>query len=138
MDTYGDLAYCLIGIGSACWAIGGWRPKWVRRYLWPALAGGMAYMYGVHDARLIFVLLLAGSCTMGYGENHPLWRKIITLLALGACLLPLGQSWGLLSIPIVFGVLYLISRKGKLTWKVVESIVGGMQGYWIATFLMKG
>ena len=77
-------------------------------------------------------------CCMGYGEKHSLLRKTVTSIALGACLLPLGQSWGLLSIPVIFGILYYISRKGKLTWKVVESVVGSLQGYWIATFLLKG
>ena len=157
-----DLAYCLPGVGWACWCIGGWRFKWCRRYLMPLLFGWVASVYGVPTVIILAGVILMGvSLSLGYGEGKSWWWRLfvgflygvssLTIsgkltnvnLILSSCLVtPIKLHYFFLILlacsvmPLWFVGLFYLSRKGKLVWKMVEGLTGAMMGVITAMGLM--
>ena len=123
----------IVTLSSVLFAIGGTGFKFCRRFIMPVILAGGAFLLGISWWKCFFALfLIIGACHLGYGELHPLWRKVLTVLALGLCLLPLASGInGLLTLitPIVFGIGYYLSRKiNWITWKLIELSAGFSMG----------
>ena len=120
-------------VSAILFGIGGGGFKWARRFVMPVVLCAGALLLGIVWWRcLISLLLIVGASCLGYGENHPLWRKALTILALGSCLIPLANGANALLtilIPVVFGTGYWLSRKYNwFTWRLVELSCGGVMG----------
>lgn len=124
-------------IGWICWTIGGFKWKWVRRFLWPGIAvaslflsqapPGVAFATGV---------LMIATLSLGYGDNSKLRRilgKWPTFILVG-CLYSLSVSlvgvsiWHML-LAVWFPIGTALSQnKASLHWKIVEGFTGLLQG----------
>ncbi len=141
-----DLAYCLPGIGWACWCVGGWRWKWIRRYLMPILFGWVASVYGVPTKNILLaILLMMFSLSLGYGEGKSWWWRFfvgcmysLSSLTIGGRLTNVNTTiWlCLVTLPFVFVGLFWLSLKKGLQWKIVEGLTGAMMGWIVKMILM--
>lgn len=128
--------YVIIGLvclGALLFSLGGTINKALRRFLLPLILASGGLLLGLAWWRCLIALpLMIGALCLGYGENHPLWKKALTILALGACLLPLASGANALLtliIPAVFGTNYWLSRRFNwYSWKLVELACGGALG----------
>ena len=123
----------LVSLSGILFAIGGMINKAIRRFLLPLILASGGVILGISVIRcLISLPLMIGALCLGYGENHPLWRKALTILALGLCLLPMATGPnGLVTliVPLVFGTGYWLSNKFPwFTWKLVELSCGFAMG----------
>jgi len=123
----------MVPISAFLFAWGGGGAKWARRFVMPAVLAIGAFLLGISLAKCLIALpLMMGSLCLGYGENHPFWRKLCAILALGLCLLPLaGGINALLTliVPLVFGANYWLSRKFNWwTHKILELSAGFSMG----------
>lgn len=119
----------LVSLSGILFAIGGTGFKWARRFVLPIVLVAGGILLGITWWRCLIALpLMIGALCLGYGENHPLWAKVLTILSLGLCLLPLANGANALLtllIPLVFGTGYWLSRKYNWwNWKLVELSVG--------------
>lgn len=133
MGTSEWIITLLPSVSAVLFGIGGGGFKWARRFVMPVVLCAGALLLGIVWWRcLIALLLTCGAATLGYGESHPLWRKALTILALGLCLLPLANGANALLtllIPAVFGAGYWLSRKYNwFTWRLVELSCGFAMG----------
>jgi hypothetical protein len=140
-----DAVAVLIPLISALWAIGGSGPKWVRRFMVPAVIAISAISLGVSWLLSISAgLFLALVASMGYGvrKHETLGRLYFPFLfgigALnGASLFPLAihsGAWGAFCgcvalCSVTFGALTLASQKLDFPkWKFVEMLTGASVG----------
>ena len=68
---------------------------------------------------------------LGYGESSPLWKKILTLLAIGLPALALDFTlwWAPLITLAQFGAWYILSRQiSRVSWLLSEFMAGAAQG----------
>jgi len=120
-------------LGAAGWWLGGrgvWPGKAWRRFIAPALIG--VVLLGVFPGwRLALgVVLMMFANSMGYGEASSWWKRLLTFVCLGACLLPFGLAWWQAAIvPTWFGGNFLLSRmSNRHGWVFVEATTGAIQG----------
>ena len=125
----------LIGavIGATLWRIGGWRYKWVRRYILPFLITVNAYAKRKKLAILLTFPLLIGAFALGYGERKPYFVKFLTGVAwIIPRLLFLGFNWWVCLIPFAWvGIFWLSNNKpysNIFRWWLCEILVGGVLG----------
>lgn len=133
----------LVSLSGILFAIGGTIAKWVRRFLLSVILAAGGVLLGISWIKcLISLPLMVGALCLGYGEEHALWRKALTILALGLCLLPMASGLnGLLTliIPLVFGTGYWLSRKFNfVSWKLVELSVGFAMGGTVTLLALSG
>ena len=132
-------------LSGALWALGGAGPKWIRRFILPAVLGLSAFTLGFPWwASGLSSALLCVFTTLPYGQgmkNKLGWLYSPYLFIIGAlyaispfALLGLKAHWILAGIlPAISGALFafltLGSQKGFIPWKIVEMAVGLMIGF---------
>ena len=125
--------------GYACWWAGGrgltpFGKGW-RRFLWPILCGLMGLFCGqLPISMAVGVLAMMGAHSLGYGETAPMWKRLVAVVALGACLLPFGVTWpwaclvsGWFAVSYAFS---LVNNNWGHAW--TESVTGLLQGVALA------
>lgn len=125
---FGDWFWIISPVGAILWRLGGSIKKALRRYLWP-----LAMLFLLHRA-VGATILMIGALHLGYGENHPIWRRIATGVAIGLPFLLISLNVIIpISISCIFLGTYTLSRKfNGFTWGWVEMLTGATQGFWIA------
>jgi len=118
MNEFGYMI--LLPASSLLWMLGGYRWKWMRRYLLPVIYGVVIAVYGRPVQALIVAVLSMVSFSLPYGDNSKWWGRVLTALSFGAVSLPLGFSWFQLLPPIVF----LTGYYAKPQWKITEGATG--------------
>ena len=121
-------------IGATGWWLGGrgikpFKKGW-RRFLAPALLGGLVCSVLPLWRTALGVALLMAANSMGYGESSPWWNRLTTCLCLGLALLPFGLAWYQAAlVPMWFGGNYLLSRLStRHSWGFTEVSTGCIQG----------
>jgi len=135
-----DVVWALVGIGAACWAIGGGGPKWVRRYLWPSILGIVGLLFTGSWLSVLGAACLSGACHLGYGEGTSTAWRVIVWSSYGFALIPFGVPWwfGLITAGILTGCWWLSRTYNWITWKWWELTAGALQGFAVAQRLLSG
>ena len=121
----------LMPAGVLAWLLGGYRWKWVRRFAWPALAGGVLLLSVAWWRALLAALTLVGVNTLPYGDHTPPWARplVFASYALPVAWLSLtALPLSLLVCGIMLSLWMLLSR--KLNWvshKTWEGLAGLLQ-----------
>ena len=121
-----EFAYIiLLPAGSLLWMLGGYRWKWMRRFLLPAVFCGAAVLFGVpwHYA-LMMAVIGCISFSLPYGEHSGWDVRVVTALSFGMVSLPLGITLWQLAAPIVFLATWVLSNKNNWQWKICEAMTG--------------
>lgn len=114
--------------------------KWIRRFLLPAVVGGICFFTGFEWWRLAaFVATQTASLHLGYGEKLPYWRKLLTAIAYVLPSLFFGLSqWQLLT-PALFVLMFFLSNlrftSSLFKWKFVEFLTGAFIGITISDLI---
>lgn len=134
------LMIAAMGAGGILGAIGGTGYKWARRYILPAVLGGLALWSGViwWKALILFVGFMLSSC-LPYGERTPYWLKFLAGCAFVAPTLILGFSWWQIITPCAFIAMFALSNWKPTSkvffWKAVEFLTFGLVGVTVASLL---
>lgn len=120
-------------LSSLLFALGGtfWKP--LRRFVMPLILTSGGAILGIRWWKCLIALpLLIGANCLGYGEQTPIFMRILTISAFGVALLPMTnkKNWlFVLIVPITFGVNYWVSLNyAWWSWKFVELATGGAFG----------
>jgi len=125
-------------LGWALWAAGGTWSKSFRRFVWPVvLAVFLSPHIGPWSALFLGVLVW-GTASLGYGDSKNWFERTAVGCSYGFALWPIQVA---LWTPFVTGVWFIghmaLSRKyNDYPWKLVEGLVGGLQGLlavWLVT-----
>lgn len=130
------IAILMMTSGVLFWSLGGTLWKGFRRFILPAVIGGLLIWYGIiwFKALLSSVLFIISAC-MPYGDSTPWFKpnehgsKLITALALTLPAIPLGTTWFYLVTPVVFLLTFWASNSflhKSFPWKVCEGATGLM------------
>ena len=120
--------------------LGGWRWKWLRRFLLPLILGGIVLMavFSIYKA-LGLTICLGVSLSLPYGEKTNYIIKTLVFMAIFGSTLWLGFSiWQVIS-PILAVVLFKISNtkwgQNIIFWKAWEAITGLLLGITISSLI---
>ncbi len=126
--------------GGVLGVLGGFRWKWLRRFVLPLILGVVGLMAGVIWWKcLLMTIGFIGAFSLPYGEKTPYWLKFLVGCAFIAPTLLLGYSVWQVITPIVFIIMFKLSNT-KLTaniffWKAVEFISFGLVGVTVASLI---
>jgi len=129
-----------MGLGGVLFSLGGYKWKFLRRYVLPfalaficLFAGKELWRCGVLWAGLTIAFHLP------YGSKTPYWLKFIVSCTFVAPTIPLGFTIWQVITPIAFIGMFKTSNwkplAGEFSWKVVEFIVGGLVGITVARLI---
>jgi len=123
----------MVTLSTVLYAIGGTGFKWARRFVMPVVLGVGAFLLGAGFLRsFIFLILTSGAMHLGYGEGSGWIKRILTMLAMAVCLLPLANGASVLLtllIPLAFGIGWYLSNKFNwFSWKICELGMGFTYG----------
>lgn len=136
-----DVVWALVGIGAACWALGGAGQKWVRRYVWPVILGASALVSGIGLMRSMLGLASTSAVLhLGYGDSAKPVQRAVVFFLYGCCLIPFGVPWwfGFVTMGLLSIGFQLSRRLNWFTWKWWELTAGALQGVAIARQLLSG
>lgn len=122
----------LLGAGPIMWMLGGYKWKWIRRFVWPIIVGCILAYTGLYVWRAIVVagaMMLVNS--MPYGDRTP-WvirATVFTFYGAPACIINAHAAWFVLILSPIMLVLWMfLSRKyNYITWKTWEATAGLLQ-----------
>lgn len=129
--------------GTGGYAIGGWRWKWIRRELTPAIWGLLLLVSGFTLWKvLLFIILQDLTFRLPYGEKTPYWVKTIVGISYAMPSLLFGLSFWQLVVPVVFISYFALSNwkptASTFSWKICEGTVGFQIGIIVAHLILSG
>jgi hypothetical protein len=129
-----------MGSGGILGALGGYKWKWLRRFILPFILGVLALFGGVLWWKcLILWLGFTIAFCLPYGQKTPYWLKFLTGCAFVAPTAILGFSWWQVITPAVFiGMFRLSNTKwagNTFVWKIVEFITFALVGVTVASLI---
>ena len=125
------LMIVLLGAGTMLVPAGGtgWKPA--RRFVWPAVAGGLlAYSgYGWESLLVALTLVLVNLLAYGDRTSWPMRAVVFTSFGLPGVWLTAGHVWLPLVACGVFvtGAMWLSRKFNWVSWKIVEAFAGFLQ-----------
>jgi hypothetical protein len=129
-----------IGTSVILFMLGGYKWKWLRRYLLPFTLGVISVLggYNVLKASLM-TICLSISLHLPYGEKTPYWIKALTFIAIFGSTLWLGFTYWQIIGAVLALVLFKISNtkwgENIVFWKAWEAITGGLIGITISNLI---
>ena len=121
---------------SILFAIGGTGYKWVRRFMMPLFIAFLGAVGGRHEVLMLGVGVGIGfTMHLGYGNSVNWAIRCLVITSYFIPMLLLGFSWCLVVFPPILIVLFWMSRKGWVTWKVWELTAGFLIGIAIGSVL---
>ena len=149
---YGEWNLMIIPVvSSLLFMLGGYRWKWMRRFLMPSLLGVACLINGViwWRAAILVATLMVGT-SLPYGDSLQRLLKWDPLIWLARFLVlstytvgctVLGHSWWTILTPILMIILFYISQQKwgeKLVpWKLWEGLQGYFIGFTVAQLLCR-
>ena len=122
----------MVTLTTLLFAVGGTGFKWARRYVLPMVVLVALWLSGAVWWKFVGVgACLCGAMHLGYGDSTPWWLKTLVICSYFASTLWLGFSWTQIICPAILMGLFVVSQKGKLTWKLWELAAGFMIGFTI-------
>ncbi len=136
--------YAVIPICGFLFALGGYKQKLWRRLGIALVALGVALLGypGLIWWRYALVpIVYFGVLSMPYGENHSDLQRMVTGALMGLATIIFTTWWiALINAVIVclgFQLIWYLSNKKGLTWKIAEGIIGGLLGLTLIIFRRK-
>ena len=121
------------------WLLGGWKWKWMRRFLLPVILGTLAALAGFEIWKCAAMAsLMIGAFCLPYGERTPYWAKFMVGISFIAPTLFLGFSIWQIITPIIFITMFWLSNSkfGRMfPWKVCEGATGFLIGVTVAQLI---
>ena len=120
----------MMTLGVLLFTLGGYKWKWMRRYLMPVLFGILIYFYGGMELwRIILSMgILIGVMTLPYGDSTPWILKFLVGCSYTLPALVFGFSVWVIVTPIFFITLFIMSNWSltdkQFPWKVCEGLMG--------------
>lgn len=118
---------------------GGFRDKWVRRFLWPVTLAILLLTHGVTPWKCYGLAgSLAATCTLGYGDHAGWPMRWLVGLCFGLSLwwLSIQGLWSGLVMGTFLGTFYTSRWINDWPWKLSEGCVGLIYGIavcWLTT-----
>lgn len=130
-------------VSAILWRTGGYCWKPARRFLMPAFGTIFAFLYPRSKLKkswkVIWIMLSCIGLSMGYGESHTIFDRILFSII---CVLPtlfLGLSIWQIIFPLSFLFFFWASNKYHSAtlyrWHFVELYVGAIWGLMLASVL---
>ena len=133
----------LLGAGPIMWMLGGFKWKWIRRFLWPATVAVVLLVAHTPTNR---VLLVTASMVVvnifPYGDKTPWFVRwiVFSLYAIPACFI--GVKSLFFSVPtceiVLSGLMYISKKFNWASWKVWEASAGLLQAISVVFATMSG
>ena len=129
-----------MGSGGILGALGGYRWKWLRRFVLPGILGSIALIAGNPALQCLYMTigLIIAFC-LPYGERTPYPVKFLVGCAFVAPTLFLGFSIWQIITPVAFIVMFKLSNMtkwaGSFSWKIVEFITFALVGITVANLI---
>jgi hypothetical protein len=126
--------------GGLLGSLGGYRWKWLRRFVLPTILAVLALLGGVLWWKcLILCLGLMAAFCLPYGERTPYWGKFLVGCAFVLPTAVMGFSWWQVFTPIIFIAMFFMSN-WKFTekifrWKIIEFITFALVGVTVASLI---
>lgn len=128
-----------MGAGGILGCLGGFRWKWLRRYLLPVIFAIIAIIGGFEVGKaLLMALGLIIAYSLPYGESTPYFLKVGVSICHILPFLAIGFSFWMVLYPFVFMGLFWLSNKlplKELSWKICEFIFFSIQGIILASLI---
>jgi hypothetical protein len=126
--------------GGLLGSLGGYKWKWLRRFVLPFILGIISIFAGfIWWKCLILIIGLMVSFCLPYGSKTPLWLKCIVACTFTLPTLILGYSIWQIITPIVFIGMFLLSNwkfsANEFVWKIVEFITFALVGVTVAQLI---
>ena len=118
----------ILAVGSICFMLGGWKWKWVRRFLMPFLFGVL--LWGCANALTVVLscVVLAGVLCLGYGESKSMVYRSLVFCAYVIPSLFFGFTVWQIITPLMCIALWRVSNDlvlaDQFVWKVCEFFMG--------------
>ena len=105
------LQLIMVCLSPLLFSLGGFRWKWLRRYILPLLLGICLIIGSIPLIKAAgCVILLGVALCLPYGERTPYWAKLGVFCLYGLPSLIVGFSWWVVISPIVMLGLFKISN----------------------------
>lgn len=120
--------------------LGGWKWKWMRRFLLPVVLGGLVVLSGAEWWRCAAMAsLMIGVFCLPYGERTPYWGKFLVGCLFVAPTLFIGFNIWQIITPIIFIAMFWLSNSsfwGRMfPWKIVEGTTGFLIGVTVSQLI---
>lgn len=130
--------------GGLFGSLGGYKWKWMRRYLLPVIFGSVIWISGFefYKALIITILFMIGF-SLPYGEKTSYPIKFLVAGSWSLITLLLGFTIWQLIAPIVFIILFILSNSKfkwlaeEFSWKICEFIAFSNVGIIISILIAK-
>ncbi len=126
--------------GGLLFSLGGTGFKYLRRFVLPALLGGLALWAGIEWWRCAAMAsLMIGAFCLPYGERTPYWAKFLVGCSFVLPTLFIGYNIWQIITPVAFIVMFKLSNTrywGRMfAWKIVEFLTGALVGVTVAQLI---
>ena len=127
-------------ISPLLYMLGGWKWKWLRRFVLPIVLGTILLISGkIWWKVLLFTIGQAIVFTLPYGERTSRWVKALVGCSYSIPSLIFGITIWQVILPVVFITMFILSNTKKLAhefyWKACEGTVGFLIGIIIGRFI---
>lgn len=127
-------------ISGLLFSLGGYRWKWIRRFILPFCMGLIALLGGFIWWKCLIVW---GGMTIAfclpYGSKTPYWLKFLVACTFVLPTITLGFTIWQIITPIAFLIMFKLSNWNKtaneFVWKIVEFITGSLIGVTVAQLI---
>jgi len=124
-------------VGGSLFALGGYKFKWLRRFLLPVILGGIALMAGFEVWRcIVYVVLLIGAMHLPYGEKTPWPIKALVFTAFIIPSLVFGWTYWQIASPVIILGLFKLSNTPFFANAVVHKVWEFINGCLIGIILV--
>ena len=124
----------LLVLGPLCWLLGGYRWKWVRKYVWAGIAGICVWLSSISLLTALGVALAVGvTSSLPYGDRTPGFLRPLVFASYGLPAVAIAPSVAsAVLFPLVSGglliALFMASRRWNfITFKLWEGAAGFIQ-----------
>ena len=126
--------------GGLLFALGGWKWKWIRRYLLPVVLGVLCLLAGKEPWRCgVLWIGLTGAFHLGYGHDKPYLMKLLVGISFALPTLVMGFTIFQILVPLGFLLLFRLSNwkplSGEFSWKICEFLTGAGIGVIVARLI---
>lgn len=132
----------LMPISSLLFMLGGYKWKWIRRYILPVFLGTIALINGVIWWKVASLVLGTGLVFhLPYGDSIDWTLRVMIGCLYGIMLTPLGLTIWQPILVVTWILMFVLSRlkstQGVVAWKIWEGTIGFLIGLNVAYLLCR-